>query len=239
MKSKHLKIIQFLPIAIVLTACEGQGPELSLPAVAASAELALAEQAKPEVAPATDPAAGTKVIDWDASTMVALTEKAEPEVAPATDTASGVVEIDWDALIPADWEIDKLVEEYNAADLSDDDPRAIELLEKMKAFWKEAPVVHDFDGKTIKLPGFVVPLEMDTRTIQEFLLVPYFGACIHVPPPPSNQTAYVVTEKDKAYEGELFDTVWVTGTIRVERSSNELGDAGYRIDASKVEPYYE
>ena len=85
----------------------------------------------------------------------------------------------------------------------------------------------------------VIWIMMDAQTIQEFLLVPYFGACIHTPPPPANQTAYVVTGKHNAYEGELFDTVWVTGTIRVERSSNELGDAGYRIDASTVEPYYE
>ena len=238
MKSNLLISGLLLIMSTFLAACDGQTPEMSLPAAVTSAELASAEQAKPEVAPATDTAAGTKVVDWDASTMLALTEKAEPEVAPATDTASGVVEIDWDALIPADWEVDKLVEEYNTADLSDDDPRAKELLDKMKAFWKEAPVVHDFDGKTIKLPGFVVPLEMDTRTIQEFLLVPYYGACIHTPPPPSNQTIYVVTEKDNAYEGELFDTVWVTGTIKVERSSSELGEAGYRIDASKVEPYY-
>ncbi len=209
MKSNTLNSGLFLFMATLLAACEGQTPEVSLPAVVASTELALSENAVLE------------------------------ELPPAPDNAAEVIEIDWDALIPADWEIDKLVEEYNAADLSDDDPRAKELLEKMKVFWKEAPVVHDFDGKTIKLPGFVVPLEMDTQTIQEFLLVPYFGACIHVPPPPSNQTAYVVTEKDKAYEGELFDTVWVTGTIKVERSSNELGDAGYRIDASKVEPYYD
>jgi hypothetical protein len=150
---------------------------------------------------------------------------------------TGVIELEWDALIPIDWQVDKLIEEYNAEDLSDDDPRARELLEKIKASWKEAPVVHDYDGKTVKLPGFVVPLEMDAKTIREFLLVPYYGACIHTPPPPANQTVYVVTDEDHAYQGELFDTVWVTGTITVEKLSSGLGDAGYRIDATKVEPY--
>jgi hypothetical protein len=150
---------------------------------------------------------------------------------------TGIIELDWDALIPADWQVDKLIEEYNAEDLSDDDPRARELLDKIKAFWKEAPVVHDYDGKTVKLPGFVVPLEMDAKTIQEFLLVPYYGACIHTPPPPANQTVHVVMDENHAYRGKLFDTVWVTGTITIEKLSSKLGDAGYRIEATKVEPY--
>ena len=113
----------------------------------------------------------------------------------------------------------------------------MELMEKLKTFWKESPVVHDYDGKIVKLPGFVVPLEMDAKTIQEFLLVPYYGACIHTPPPPANQTVHVVTDENHAYQGQLFDTVWVTGTIRVEKLSSELGEAGYRIEARKVEPY--
>ena len=150
---------------------------------------------------------------------------------------SSTIELEWDALIPADWRPDKLLAEYNATNLSDDDPRAMELMEKLKTFWKESPVVHDYDGKIVKLPGFVVPLEMDAKTIQEFLLVPYYGACIHTPPPPANQTVHVVTDENHAHQGQLFDTVWVTGTIRVEKLSSELGEAGYRIKALKVEPY--
>ena len=159
---------------------------------------------------------------------------------PALDaelSENSAIELEWDALIPADWRPDKLMEEYDADNLSDDDPRAMELMEKLKTLWKESPVVHDYDGKIVKLPGFVVPLEMDAKTIREFLLVPYYGACIHVPPPPSNQTVHVVTDENHAYRGELFDTVWVTGTITVEKRSSELGEAGYRIEARNVEPY--
>ena len=158
-------------------------------------------------------------------------------VQAAESAKTGAIELGWDALIPADWRLDELLAEFDVDNLSDDDPRAKELMEKIKAFWKDSPVVHDYDGKIVKLPGFVVPLEMDAKTIQEFLLVPYFGACIHVPPPPSNQTVYVLTEENKAYQGELFDTVWVTGKLTVEKLSSELGDAGYRIEATKVEPY--
>lgn len=147
------------------------------------------------------------------------------------------IELEWDALIPTDWRPDKLMEEYDADNLSDDDPRSAELMEKLKTFWREAPVVHDFDGKTVKLPGFVVPVEMDANSIHTFLLVPYYGACIHTPPPPANQTVLVKTDAGQGFEGELFDTVWVTGTIRVEKVSNDLGDAGYQIEARLIEPY--
>lgn len=159
---------------------------------------------------------------------------------PAREAGLGegsAIELEWVALIPDDWRPDKLIEEYDVDNLSDDDPRATELFEKLKTFWKESPVVHDYDGKLVKLPGFVVPLEIDAKTIQEFLLVPYYGACIHVPPPPANQTVHVVTDENHAYQGQLFDTVWVTGTMRVEKVSSELGEAGYRIDARKVEPF--
>lgn len=150
---------------------------------------------------------------------------------------AGFTEIEWDALIPEDWRPETLFDEADIGYLSDDDPRAQQLLDKLKALWDEAPVVTELNGQRVKLPGFVVPLEMDATKIDQFLLVPYFGACIHVPPPPANQIVHVVMREGKAFEGQLFDTVWVTGTMQVERLSNELGDAGYRMDNATVAPY--
>jgi len=148
-----------------------------------------------------------------------------------------VVELDWEALIPADWSPEKLLADFNADELSDDDPRAIELMDRLRALWREAPVVSELAGQRVRLPGFVVPLDMESDAIAEFLLVPYYGACIHVPPPPANQTVHVITERGREFRGGLFDTVWVTGTISVEHSSSELADAGYRILGASVEPY--
>jgi hypothetical protein len=148
-------------------------------------------------------------------------------------------ELEWDDLIPADWRPDKLFEQYDVDNIDDDDPRADALMDKLETLWAEAPVVPELDGQTVKLPGFVVPLTTDAAEIREFLLVPYFGACIHVPPPPPNQTVYVVTSDDGAYRGELFDTVWVEGTMHVEQFTDDLGNAGYRIDAVRVSPYEE
>ena len=64
-------------------------------------------------------------------------------------------------------------------------PRANELMERIQDLWKQAPVVESLHGRRVKLPGFVVPLDWnnDGSDLNEFLLVPYYGACIHVPPP--------------------------------------------------------
>jgi hypothetical protein len=146
-------------------------------------------------------------------------------------------EIDWDELIPEDWRPETLMGDFDIENLSDDDPRAQQLLDKLKALWDQAPVVPALEGRQVKLPGFVVPLEMDAKKIDQFLLVPYYGACIHVPPPPANQTVHVVTREGQAFEGQLFDVVWVTGTMRVERLSSDLAEAGYRLEDASVVPY--
>lgn len=144
-------------------------------------------------------------------------------------------EINWDALVPADWRPDTIIQQ--AEGLSDNDPRAKELLQEFMELSKKAPVVSELDGKLIKLPGFVVPLEMDANTISQFLLVPYFGACIHVPPPPANQIVHVITKANQKYRIKLFDIVWIIGKIQVKRLSSDLGNAGYRVENAIVLPY--
>ncbi len=82
-----------------------------------------------------------------------------------------------------------------------------------------------------------MPLEVgeDGRTT-EFLLVPYYGACIHVPPPPSNQIVHVVSEIGIKVE-ELYQPYWIEGPMRVQSSSSELADAGYQMEAEKIYAY--
>ena len=106
--------------------------------------------------------------------------------------------------------------------------------EKVK---ENPPVVEMLDGKVVRLPGYVVPLDMEADAVQEFLLVPDYGYCVHVPPPPANQLVHVFTRKDRPFKGQLFDVVWVTGKMRVVKSENEFGEAGYRIDANSVKLY--
>jgi len=100
-----------------------------------------------------------------------------------------------------------------------------------------APVVQNLDGQAIRLPGYIVPLEVNEEgRTTEFLLVPYFGACIHVPPPPSNQIVHVRSEIGVKLE-ELYQPYWIEGAMQVKASTSELADAGYQMDAQKIYVY--
>ena len=215
-------------------------PTTLLPALAVLLTLGCA----PAEEPAGDdrsaaPMASDPVASAGPASDTPTTAEAEPgppttETSPDRDAYSM---IDWDTLVPEDWRPDDILAEYDLDSLQDDDPRAKELMERLDAAMKAAPVVPGLNGRRVKIPGFVVPIETDSKRIGEFLLVPYYGACIHVPPPPANQTVHVVSRPGSEYEGGLFDTVWVSGTLKVEASSSDLADAGYRLDAVKVEPY--
>jgi len=100
---------------------------------------------------------------------------------------------------------------------------------------KPPRVVAELDGKRVRIGGYVVPLDFEATTIKEFLLVPFVGACIHVPPPPANQIVYVKTEKGLEV-GAPFDPVWVTGTMKTETAFTGLADAGYSLDAERIDP---
>lgn len=145
-------------------------------------------------------------------------------------------EIEWDDLIPKGWDPMAAFKGLNMSRLKDSDPRAIEALEKMKAAWAEAPVEPSLDGKRVKLAGFVVPLERKGDAVLELLLVPYFGACIHTPPPPANQIVHVILKKPA--EGlKMMDAFWVSGTLSLERGDSSLGIYGYRMTGERLDPY--
>jgi hypothetical protein len=111
------------------------------------------------------------------------------------------------------------------------------MLERLRAIWDAAPTVPALDGAKVKLPGFVVPLDETADGLTSFLLVPYFGACIHTPPPPANQIVHVHTARPAAVR--TMDPVWVRGTLKLERGDTVQGTSGYRLDAVGVEPYVE
>jgi hypothetical protein len=97
--------------------------------------------------------------------------------------------------------------------------------------------VLSLNGTYVKLPGYVVPLESDEGgLLREFLLVPYYGACIHVPPPPSNQIVYVKLRKPYLLES-MTDPVSVTGTITTQLWTNDAADADYVMTVDRVEKF--
>jgi len=111
-------------------------------------------------------------------------------------------------------------------------------------------VNHAYDGRIIRIAGYIVPIEYDSTGATEFLLVPYVGACIHVPPPPPNQIIYVKSGTPYEVKG-LFEPAYVTGELRTEATSAEIPaaelvldgpqtvgfDVAYTLSAEKVEPY--
>ena len=98
--------------------------------------------------------------------------------------------------------------------------------------------VETYNGKNVKIPGFMLPLSYEEGTVQDFLLVPYYGACIHVPPPPPNQII-VVRSETPIKIGGMFDPIYVTGIMSTQTTQTEFAEAGYHITASLIEPYTE
>jgi len=121
-----------------------------------------------------------------------------------------------------------------------------EILEKRKKI--RTSVVEELNDQHIRIPGYLLPLETLKGRVTEFLLVPYVGACIHVPPPPPNQIIHVTCSQNGGYKSRgLFEPVWVNGKISVKSMTQELflvdGSAeiaiGYTMEANGIKPYKE
>lgn len=98
-------------------------------------------------------------------------------------------------------------------------------------------VVEELNGALVKIPGFVVPLEVSTEgKVSEFLLVPYFGACIHFPPPPANQIVYITAQEPIDLES-TWEPIWATGELKTEFRETGLAYAGYTMVAESTEVY--
>ena len=123
----------------------------------------------------------------------------------------------------------------NLNTLGEDDPNA----ERFYQALKSAAVVEAFNDKSIRLPGFVVPLANDENNlVTEFFIVPYFGACIHSPPPPPNQIVYVIL--NEPYElRSLWEPFWVEGKMLVQSQSLDIAEAAYTIDEAELIPYFQ
>ena len=202
---------------------------------------------------------GASLAEWEEATQGSVEEPAAAAVAAAAPAAStgdapdtaafGVPvtfgdvvydEILWDGLLPPEYSPDALMARFSdqLADLQDGSPEAQLIYTEMQEELNNAPVNQALDGTMIRLPGFIAPLNYQDDVITEFLLVPYFGACIHVPPPPINQTVLVQTAEGQGIKiEESFDPIWVMGRLSVEESQTELAPAGYYVGEALIEPY--
>jgi uncharacterized protein len=166
----------------------------------------------------------------------------------------GFKEIDWVDLLPDEdlqalmnppsW-MTEIVDGSDADDLallSSDRPFDQPLSESDERFRQalnSSAIRPEFDNQAVRIPGFIVPLAFDDRrrTI-EFFLVPYFGACLHLPPPPPNQIIYVNYEPGLELD-LLYEPYWIEGVLRADSVANPVADAAYRITAANIEVWRE
>ena len=154
--------------------------------------------------------------------------------------AANYEEIDWVALMPEDYlsallnrpEFLNDIADGSAAD-SVDDFASKQLEDEQAQRYQQAlvstRVIEAFDGKAIRIPGFIVPLEQnDEQKATAFFVVPYFGACLHMPPPPPNQILYVEYKEGIAVEN-LYDPYWFEGTVKIDNHESALGTSAYSL----------
>ena len=158
----------------------------------------------------------------------------EPEPQVANDYPEGYELLDWEDLLPAGYASDEIFARYQdqLAELEDGSPEAEAIYDEMQAEYDaNSDVVNqELDGAKVNLAGFVAPLNYDDEIITEYLLVPYYGACIHVPAPPPNQTVLVKVDKENGLSfEEAWGPIWVAGTIVVEPATTDLATASYAI----------
>jgi uncharacterized protein len=137
-------------------------------------------------------------------------------------------QIMWDDLIPPGLPYAEIIGEGEIDAINDTwnpiyDANAVKLNEAL-------------NGAYITMPGFIIPFDISAKGVTSFMLVPYVGACIHTPPPPANQL--VMVDSAKPWPGDqLWDAVWVTGTMRTQLQSTKLGQTGYSLTADDMKVF--
>lgn len=147
---------------------------------------------------------------------------------PRVVSAAAPREITWDDLIPPGVPYSEIIAEGE--------------LDEENDYWR--PIFDENSTKLnpaiadayIKMPGFIIPIDISADGVTSFILVPYVGACIHVPPPPPNQLVFVTTKVPWPSE-RLWEAVWVTGTMQNKVQYTEVADTGYELEADWIEIY--
>lgn len=157
--------------------------------------------------------------------------------------------LDWDSLIPEE-DLKALLNPPNYLDQLEDDVFEDQIAEQLQIDFDSAiddryqqalvstKIIQGLDGQSVRIPGFVVPVEFDEESITEFFLVPYFGACIHSPPPPPNQIIYVHAP-DGLQLNTLYDPFWISGILNTTLIENYMATSAYSMQMKAYEAYTE
>ncbi|MEQ9505332.1 MAG: DUF3299 domain-containing protein [Hyphomonas sp.] len=223
-------------VALALAACGAAEAPASAEAPAAKKP----EAAKVQGTATSGPQVGDKIGETAADRAKAREAKAAQRAADAKKrdaelAAKGIQRIGWEDLMP-EGEEERLAQMYQAQMAlmySVSEGSAGDVGTQIGTF----NTVKELNGKKIRIPGYTVPFEYGADAqIKEFLLVPYFGACIHSPPPPPNQTVFVMAETPIKMK-DLAQAVWIEGIIYAQTQESELADAAYTIKLTGIEEY--
>lgn len=174
----------------------------------------------------------------------------KPGSAPAKPKNSGVsyTRVDWQDLLPKQ-DLDALLNPPASLQDIQDGSAADSYTSKIKS---RAPTKNDnryqqalsskiikpeFNNRAIRIPGFMVPVEFnDEQTVTTFFLVPFFGACLHMPPPPPNQIIYAEYEPGIKLDS-LQDPFWIEGTLSTTLVENDMATAAYSMTVDSISKY--
>ena len=187
------------------------------------------------VSEAQTPAAETQEQD---RAQEASNRRAAAEARAADLAARGIREIGWEELLP-EGEEERLAQLYQQqmAMLYAGGPIAEGSAADQMIQIGTFNTVPDMNELKVRIPGYTVPFEFGANAeIREFLLVPYYGACLHAPPPPPNQTVFAITDEPIKLRN-LAQAVWIEGTMFTQTQESELADAAYTIRVDSVEVY--
>ncbi len=185
---------------------------------------------------------GATLEEWTAVEQAAAEASVVDDEASVDVGRSDYAEIEWQDLIPAGASGEELMARFEdrLAAVEPGSEEATALFEEIQAAYNPEAVNVELDGQQIRLAGFVAPLTYDDDIVTEFLLVPTFGACVHVPPPPPNQTILVAVDKaDGLAVDDTWGAIWVEGTLSIDSATTDLAAASYKISNATSGVYSE
>jgi hypothetical protein len=235
MRMKSILFLSSAALIALVVAC-GQTAEPETPAAPTAG--ATAVEAGPKVGDKIGESDAEKAAKKAAKDAAALAKAAEAARIKADLEARGVRSVGWEDLMP-EGEEERLAQMYQAqmatlyGGAAIAEGSAADTSVQIGTF----NTVADLNGVSVRIPGYTVPFEYGSKAeITEFLLVPYFGACIHSPPPPPNQTIFVRTDTPIKLK-DLAQAVWIEGTMLTQTQESDLADAAYTIEMTSITKY--
>ena len=97
----------------------------------------------------------------------------------------------------------------------------------------------ELDGNNIRIAAYLEPLDFnDKQQATTFFAVPFFGACLHLPPPPPNQIILVNSDQGVGID-DLYTPYWLSGELHTGIEENDMATSAYSMTLQTHEFYAE